>query len=36
LADFDKVLRKIQLIPGTTGSETSILLTTPRSTSARL
>ncbi len=31
LADFDAVLRKIRLIPGITGSETSLLLATPRS-----
>ena len=36
LSDFDLVLRKIRLIPGITGSETSILLSTPRSTQARL
>jgi DNA-binding Lrp family transcriptional regulator len=36
LADFDAVLRRIRLIPGITGSETSLLLATPRSTRAML
>lgn len=36
LADLDAVLRRIRLIPGITGSETSLLLATPRSTKARL
>lgn len=36
LTDFDAVLRRIRLIPGITGSETSILLATPRSTKAKL
>ncbi|MCA0339422.1 MAG: Lrp/AsnC ligand binding domain-containing protein, partial [Proteobacteria bacterium] len=36
LAEFDAVLRKIRLVPGITGSETSILLSTPRSTRAKL
>jgi DNA-binding Lrp family transcriptional regulator len=36
LTDFDAVLRRIRLIPGITGSETSLLLATPRSTRARL
>ncbi len=36
LTDFDTVLRRIRLIPGITNSETSLLLTTPRSAKARL
>ena len=36
LADLDAVLRRIRLIPGITGSETNLLLATPRSTRARL
>lgn len=36
LTEFDGVLRKIRLIPGITGSETSLLLSTPRSTRAKL
>lgn len=36
LAGFDAVLRKIRLVPGITGSETSLLLSTPRSTKAKL
>ena len=36
LTDFDAVLRKIRLVPGITGSETSLLLSTPRSTRAKL
>jgi len=36
LTQFDVVLRKVRLVPGITGSETSLLLATPRSTKARL
>ena len=36
LTAFDAVLRRIRLIPGITGSETNLLLATPRSTKARL
>lgn len=36
LTDLDAVLRRIRLIPGITGSETNLLLATPRSTRARL
>ncbi|MET3580080.1 DNA-binding Lrp family transcriptional regulator [Mesorhizobium robiniae] len=36
LTEFDAVLRRVRLIPGITGSETSLLLATPRSTKARL
>lgn len=36
LAEFDNVLRRIRLVPGITGSETSLLLATPRSTRAKL
>lgn len=36
LTDFDAVLRRIRLIGGITGSETSLLLATPRTTRARL
>ncbi|SEG39882.1 Lrp/AsnC family transcriptional regulator [Bosea lathyri] len=36
LIEFDKVLRRIRLVPGITGSETSLLLATPRSAKARL
>jgi len=36
LTDFDAVLRRIRLVPGVTGSETNLLLATPRSTKARL
>jgi DNA-binding Lrp family transcriptional regulator len=36
LVDFDTVLRRIRLLPGITGSDTSLLLTTPRTTRARL
>lgn len=36
LTDFDSVLRKIRLVPGITGSETHLLLSTPRSTKAKL
>ncbi len=35
LPALDATLRKIRLIPGVTGSETSILLSTPRSARAR-
>jgi DNA-binding Lrp family transcriptional regulator len=36
LTDFDAVLRRVRLIAGITGSETSLLLATPRSTKAKL
>jgi DNA-binding Lrp family transcriptional regulator len=36
LTAFDATLRRIRLVSGITGSETSLLLTTPRSTRARL
>ncbi|MER9049645.1 Lrp/AsnC family transcriptional regulator [Mesorhizobium sp. M0923] len=36
LSEFDAVLRRIRLIPGITGSETSLHLATPRTTKARL
>lgn len=36
LTDFDWVLRRIRLIGGITGSETSLLVATPRTTRARL
>lgn len=36
LAEFDATLRRIRLLPGVATSETSLLLTTPRSTRARL
>lgn len=36
LTDFDAVLRRVRLVPGITGSETSLILSTPRSTRARL
>lgn len=36
LTDFDATLCRIRLIPGITNSETSLLLATPRSTSAKL
>lgn len=36
LIEFDKVLRRIRLVPGIAGSETSLLLATPRSVKARL
>lgn len=36
LSEFDAVLRRIRLVPGITGSETSLLLSTPRSTRAKL
>ncbi|WP_269931722.1 Lrp/AsnC family transcriptional regulator [Aminobacter sp. HY435] len=36
LTDLDAVLRRIRLIPGITGSETNLLLATPRSTKAKL
>ena len=35
LTAFDGALRRIRLVPGIEGSETSLLLATPRSTSAR-
>jgi DNA-binding Lrp family transcriptional regulator len=36
LGEFDSVLRRIRLVPGITASETSLLLSTPRSARARL
>ena len=36
LSDLDAVLRRLRLVSGITGSETSLLLATPRSTGARL
>ncbi|MDK9696402.1 MAG: Lrp/AsnC family transcriptional regulator [Siculibacillus sp.] len=36
LTDLDAVLRRLRLVPGITGSETTLLLATPRSTRARL
>ena len=36
LTELDAVLRRIRMIPGITGSETNLLLATPRSTRARL
>ena len=36
LTQLDAVLRKVRLIPAITGSETTLLLATPRSTRARL
>jgi len=36
LTDLDAVLRRIRMITGITGSETNLLLATPRSTRARL
>jgi DNA-binding Lrp family transcriptional regulator len=36
LTEFDAVLRRIRLIPGITNSETNLLLSTARSTRARL
>ncbi|KQU83894.1 AsnC family transcriptional regulator [Ensifer sp. Root31] len=36
LSELDSVLRRIRHIPGISGSETNLLLATPRSTSARL
>ena len=36
LTDLDAVLRRLRLIPGVTGSETSLLLATPRGIGARL
>jgi DNA-binding Lrp family transcriptional regulator len=36
LTDLDHVLRRIRLLPGITASETNLLLSTPRSTKARL
>ena len=36
LIEFDKVLRRIRLVPGTMASETNLLLATPRSVKAKL
>ncbi|MHB2167775.1 Lrp/AsnC family transcriptional regulator [Alsobacter sp. R-9] len=36
LTDLDAVLSRLRLVPGITGSETTLLLATPRSTRARL
>ncbi len=36
LTELDAVLRRIRLIPGVIGSETNLLLATPRSTKPRL
>ena len=36
LTEFDAVLRRLRLVPGITGSETSLILSTQRSTKARL
>lgn len=36
LTAFDSVLRRIRALPGITASDTSLLLTTPRTTRARL
>jgi DNA-binding Lrp family transcriptional regulator len=36
LSELDAVLRRIRLVSGITGSETTLLLATPRSTKARL
>ena len=36
LTEFDVVLRKIRLVPGIIGSETNLLLSTQRSTKAKL
>jgi DNA-binding Lrp family transcriptional regulator len=36
LTEFDAVLRRIRLLPGIAGSETSLLLATPRTTKARI
>ena len=36
LIDFDAILRRIRLIQGIAGSETNLLLATPRSTKAKL
>jgi DNA-binding Lrp family transcriptional regulator len=36
LTDFDSILRRIRLLQGITGSETSLLLATPRTTKARI
>ena len=36
LTDLDAVLRRMRLVEGVTGSETHLLLATPRSTRARL
>jgi len=36
LSDLDAVLHRLRLVPGITGSETTLLLATPRSARARL
>ena len=36
LIEFDAILRRIRLLQGITGSETSLLLATPRTTKARI
>lgn len=36
LTEFDAVLRRVRLLPGIAGSETSLLLATPRTTRARI
>ena len=36
LSEFDDVLHHIRLLPGVSGSETSLLLSTPRTTKARI
>jgi DNA-binding Lrp family transcriptional regulator len=36
LPGFDELLKRIRLVPGVAGSETTLYLTTPRSTRARL
>ena len=36
LSGFDAVLRRVRMVEGVTGSETHLLLATPRSTHARL
>ncbi len=36
LADLDAVLRRLRMVAGITGSETNLLIATPRSTRARL
>jgi len=35
LTEFDDVIHRIRLLPGVSGSETSLLLSTPRTTRAR-
>jgi DNA-binding Lrp family transcriptional regulator len=35
LTDFDALIRRIRLVQGITGSETSLLMATPRTTQAR-